>query len=101
LKMPFSYLSSSSICCKNSAQTSLLCCSWSLMRFMGTIFAQTFFIPKFYVRINCTVSVLIFSSSAVIMSVRHQSVCTRVLTFLTFTSSFDVIGCPGWLSDST
>lgn len=48
-----------------------LLCNWSLLKFLGTNFAQTSHISKFYVRI--IVSLLIFSSFSIMLIVRCQS----------------------------
>jgi hypothetical protein len=68
---------------------------------LGTIFAQTFFIPKFSVKINHAVSLLIFSSSAIILTVKRRSFRTRVFTFFDDFIHFDVVRRPGRLSHST
>jgi hypothetical protein len=80
----FSYSPFSSIHCKISLQIYLLRCSWSLVMFLGTVFARTFFFPKFAVKINRTVSVI------------HIT----VITLSKFSSYFDIVGRSSRLSRS-
>jgi len=56
--------------------------------FFGTILAHTFFMFQFVVKIRLTVSLSIFSSSAVFLMPNRRSVLTRVLTLSTFSSVF-------------
>jgi hypothetical protein len=72
-----------SIRCKRSAQT-------LLVLFLRTIYAQ-----KPSPSQNCSYSLLIFSTSAIIATVKRK---TRFLIFSTFASDFDYVGRPGRLS---
>jgi hypothetical protein len=68
--------------------------------FFGIIFARTFLIPKFSLKINHTLFLLIFSSSAIILTVRSPSFHTIILTCYKFSADVDVVGRPDRLSTS-
>jgi hypothetical protein len=86
-----------SIWSKRSAQTPCLSYRWLSVRFLGIISAQTFFIPKYSIGINCAVPLLLVCSPAITFTVRRQSFHTRVLTFWGFhpilTLSDIQVGC--------
>jgi hypothetical protein len=67
-----------SIQCKRSQSTCLLHCSWSLLTSLVTIFAQTFFIPKFSFKINRSLSL---DNKYFCNDSDSQSFGTRYLTF--------------------
>jgi hypothetical protein len=71
------------------------------VRFSGTVFAWTSFVAKISEKINHPVSVLVLSSSAVTLIRRCRSLRIRVLTFPTFSSDLDIVGCSGQLPNST
>jgi hypothetical protein len=88
------------ICCRRSAYASLLHCSRLSVTLFGTILSQTFFIPKFSIKTNCSLSVDIrflcnHYDSKISTIPHHSSHCS------TFSYSPDVVGLPGQLSNST
>ena len=89
------------ISCRMSVQLFFQLSFWSWVRFFGTNFSQTFRILSPLCKICCTVSLLIPTMSAIILTCRHQSLRTFSLIFWMFWSVFKVEGRPGCSLSST
>lgn len=50
---------------------------------------------------NQSYTLLVFNSSVIVLTVKHRSFHTTILTFLTFSFNFEDVRCPGQLSTST
>ena len=67
---------------------------WSCVKIRGSIFAEIFLIPKCSFTICCTVSLFIFSSSAVTLTPDLRYERTKVHTLSTFATVLCIFGCP-------
>jgi hypothetical protein len=79
-------------------RTNFVRCSVSSVSFLRTIFAHTFIIPKISVKINVTVTSLIFSSFAVVLKLRNMYHSSSELSrFSMLSTDIDVrrlqVGC--------
>ena len=68
----------------------------SIVRFLGTIFAHSFLMVNYCVKIWWTVVWFKFKSLAIIRTVSRRSDRTRARTFSTLLSVFEVEGLPEW-----
>ena len=67
----------------------------------STILAQTFFMFRFLVKFNLTISLFMFYSSAIFWTVNWQSLLAIWVTFSTFGLVLEDARQPGWSSSST
>ena len=67
---------------------------WSRVKIRGTIFVEIFLIPKSSFTVCRTVSLFIFSSSAITLTPNLRSECMKVCILSKFASVLCVFGCP-------
>ena len=87
--------------CRRSRHTSLRLAFCSIVRFFGTILAQTFIMSKSCVKIWGTVNRFKFNSLLIILNVNRRSDLTRDLTLSTLLSVFEVECLPARSSSYT